>query len=181
MIRLSLGAEKEFKKTVETHCLNLADTYGGKICAALDRQHPRDLYDAKFLFDNEGITTDVKDSFIFYLLSHNRPINELLNPNLKDISVEYTDEFLDMAQSNVSLDELLKTRKRLISDINDSLTGEDRKFIISFAENNPDWSLFRNEKIKDYPSIKWKLLNQRSMKEKKSSEYIDKVKELLER
>ncbi|TKB05558.1 nucleotidyl transferase AbiEii/AbiGii toxin family protein [Desulforhopalus sp. IMCC35007] len=29
--------------------LDFADLYGGKICAALDRQHPRDLFDIKYL------------------------------------------------------------------------------------------------------------------------------------
>ena len=31
--------------------LNFADLYAGKICAALDRQHPRDLYDAFWLLE----------------------------------------------------------------------------------------------------------------------------------
>lgn len=67
-IELAPNAVKEFKKSVTARCLNVADTYGGKICAALDRQHPRDLYDVKYLLENEGITPEVKDSFIFYLI-----------------------------------------------------------------------------------------------------------------
>lgn len=42
-IELASDAVKEFEKSLTARCLNLADTYGGKICAALDRQHPRDL------------------------------------------------------------------------------------------------------------------------------------------
>jgi len=93
----------------------MADTYGGKICAALDRQHPRDLFDVKFLLENEGITTDVKDSFLFYLISHGRPINELLNPSFKDLSKESKNEFLDMAKVNIDFNELVAVRERLVA------------------------------------------------------------------
>lgn len=36
--------------------ISTAELYGGKICAALDRQHPRDLFDIKYLLAHEGIT-----------------------------------------------------------------------------------------------------------------------------
>jgi predicted nucleotidyltransferase component of viral defense system len=36
--------------------VSLDDVYGGKLVAALDRQHPRDLFDVMQLFANEGIT-----------------------------------------------------------------------------------------------------------------------------
>lgn len=35
--------------------VSLADLYGGKLCAALDRQHPRDFYDVKMLLETQGI------------------------------------------------------------------------------------------------------------------------------
>ena len=38
-------AAKNFNTKVSARCLDFADVYGGKICAALDRQHPRDWYD----------------------------------------------------------------------------------------------------------------------------------------
>ena len=117
-IELSKKAQKEFEKSVTLRCLNIADTFGGKICAALDRQHPRDLFDVKNLFDNEGITVDIKDSFIFYLISHNRPINELLNPNFKNIENEYKNEFVSMAKVDVPLDELLEVRVQLVQGVN---------------------------------------------------------------
>jgi predicted nucleotidyltransferase component of viral defense system len=95
VLKLSQNAQKEFGKYLEVRCVGIADAYGGKICAALDRQHPRDLFDIKYLLDNEGITEKIKDSFLFYLISHNRPINELLNPNFKDISKLYHNEFAE--------------------------------------------------------------------------------------
>lgn len=174
-IDLAANAVEEFKKSVTARCLNIADTYGGKICAALDRQHPRDLYDVKYLLENEGITTDVKDSFIFYLISHNRPINELLSPNFKDISREYTEEFVDMAKIEVSLEELLGNREKLVHQIKSSLGEKDKEFLLGFVSNSPDWRLVRDSKIKDYPSVKWKMMNQGKMDKKKIEEYKDKI------
>jgi hypothetical protein len=139
----------------------MPDTYGGKICAALDRQHPRDLYDVKYLFDNEGITEDIKDSFIYDLPSHNRPIDELLNPNFKDISGPFAKEFIEMALAEVSLQDLIQSREKLVKEVRSGLTDRDKKFLLSFIENRPDWTLARDAKIKDFPSVKWKLFNQK--------------------
>lgn len=178
-IELSTKAQKEFEKSVTARCLNIADTFGGKICAALDRQHPRDLFDVKNLFDNEGVTGDVKDSFIFYLISHNRPINELLNPNFKNIEIEYKTEFASMAKVDVPLKELLEVRAQLVQSINNALTNKDKAFLISFVSNNPDWSLVRDDKIKNFPSVKWKLMNQGRMNQKKLDIYVQNVGESL--
>lgn len=181
-IPLSPLAQEKFGVEVDILCLSLPDTFGGKICAALDRQHPRDLFDVKNLFDNEGITADVKDSFIFYLISHNRPINELLNPNFKDIENEYQNEFVSMAKVDIPLDELLEVRVRLVQGIKNSLTENDKKFLISFVSNKVDWSLVRDDKIKDFPSVKWKMFNQEKLELKdkvKHNEYIKNVKEAL--
>ena len=180
-IDLSPKAVSDFQKSVTARCLNLADTYGGKICAALDRQHPRDLFDIKFLLENEGFTTEVKDSFLFYLISHNRPINELLNPNFKDITREYRDEFLEMAQVTITLEELIKYRMKLVEEINKSLTAKDKEFLISFVSNTPDWTLVRDNKIQHYPSVKWKLHNQEKMPERKKADYIEEVRKVLTR
>ena len=169
----------EFKKSIIARCLNIADTYGGKICAALDRQHPRDLYDIKYLFENEGITEDVKDSFILYLISHNRPINELLNPNFKDISREYNEEFVNMAQNEVCIEELLLNRERLVGQIKSSLSEKDKQFIQSFVSNKPNWTLVRDSRIQNFPSVKWKLYNQQNMETKKIKKYIENVERIF--
>ncbi len=176
---LSKKAQDKFKVEVEIQCLSLADTYGGKICAALDRQHPRDLFDVKNLLENEGITVEVKNSFILYLLSHNRPMNEVLNPNLKDISNEYENEFLTMAKEDIPLADLIEARSKLIEEIKNKLTKNDKEFLLSFVSNKPDWSKFCDPKIKDFPSVKWKIMNQEKMAKDKLEQYIDKTKQVL--
>ena len=117
-------AEQEFELSVTARTLSLEDLYGGKICAALDRQHPRDLFDVKLLFENERLTDKVRKAFIVYLISHDRPIVELLNPNLKDIRQTFESEFSGMTLEPVELKELLLTRDTLINTIKSSLNGK---------------------------------------------------------
>ena len=74
--------EKEFGY-VEMQIASLPDLYAGKLCAALDRQHPRDLFDVKFLLENEGLTDNLRKTFLIFLISHQRPMSELLAPNRK--------------------------------------------------------------------------------------------------
>ena len=179
IISLAPSAQKEFGREVEVQCLNLADTFGGKICASLDRQHPRDLFDVMNLLENEGITTDIKDSFIFYLISHNRPINELLDPNFKDIKNEYENEFVSMAKVDITLEKLIETRLNLVTALKNKLTQNDKVFLSSFVSNTPDWSKLRDDKIKDFPSVKWKLMNQERMDKSKLQEYMNKVDKAL--
>lgn len=172
MRQLSPEARKELGRDITIKCLNYSDTYGGKMCAALDRQHPRDLFDIKFLLENEGISEETKDSFLFYLVSHNRPINELLDPNKIDIDRVFKEEFMEMSNSEVSLEELKRVRDEFFEKIKNILNANDKKFLISFVSNEPDWSLVRDAKIKDFPSIKWKLMNQGKIGKTKLEKYI---------
>ncbi len=57
--------------------------------AALDRQHPRDLFDVSALLANEGLTDALRTAFVVYLISHNRPAVELLAPGRLDIEAEF--------------------------------------------------------------------------------------------
>ncbi len=88
---------------------------------------------------------------------------------------EYKDEFVSIAKVDVSLDGLLEVRAQLVQGIKNALTENDKKFLISFVSNKPDWSLVRDDKIKDFPSVKWKLMNQGKMDQKKLNLYVQKV------
>ncbi|NLX24793.1 MAG: nucleotidyl transferase AbiEii/AbiGii toxin family protein, partial [Lentisphaerae bacterium] len=59
---LCASAQIEFERFVESRILCEADIYGGKICAALDRQHPRDLFDVHLMFRNPGLTDDIRSA-----------------------------------------------------------------------------------------------------------------------
>ncbi|MGY3564001.1 hypothetical protein ACVWXP_007326 [Bradyrhizobium sp. USDA 4463] len=75
----------------EMPVVSFADLYAGKIVAALDRQHPRDLFDVKDLLANEGIDDALRKAFIVYLLSHDRPMFEVLSSKQKDMRAQNID------------------------------------------------------------------------------------------
>ena len=173
-------AQELFESTVSIQTLSLADLYGGKICAALDRQHPRDLFDIKLLLENEGLTEKIRKAFIVYLISHPRPINELLNPRLKDFHKVFENEFQGMTLETINFKELVSLRENMVKSISLSLTLNEKRFIISFKEMQPDWELLGLENIKDLPSVKWKLLNISRMDSKKHKMALEKLKSYLE-
>src|SRR5699024_1123060 len=103
---LVASLQDEFELFAAINTLSMEDLYGGKLCAALDRQHPRDLFDVKLLLENEGLTDKILIAFIGYLISHSRPLNELLNPNPVNLSDIYENEFKGMTNKIVPLEEL---------------------------------------------------------------------------
>ena len=135
------------------------DLYAGKICAALDRQHPRDLFDVMLLLDEESLDRDLFRTFLVYLISHRRPIAELLSPARKDISAIFESEFQNMTIEPVSLEELLAARERLVGELRRSITEQDRQFLLSVKGQSPDWSLLGLPGVENLPAVQWKLLN----------------------
>ena len=174
-------AEKEFGY-VEMQVASLPDLYAGKLCAALDRQHPRDLFDVKFLLENEGLTDNLRKTFLIFLISHQRPMAELLAPNRKDISEIYVTEFMQMAQVDVPLVELEQAREDLINQINQDMTENERNFLLSFKSKTPNWELLEMDNIdiiKNLPSVRWKLINLEKLPTQKHKEAYDKLKNIL--
>jgi predicted nucleotidyltransferase component of viral defense system len=110
--RVSPSVEKMFG-FAEARVVSFSDLYAGKIVAALDRQHPRDLFDVRDLLANEGIDDALRRAFIVYVLSHNRPIAEILAPNRKPIGPEFERGFVGMTIKPVSVEELAATREEL--------------------------------------------------------------------
>ncbi len=165
---------------VSTSVVHIDDLYAGKMCAALDRQHPRDFYDIRGLLDNEGISDELMDVFIVYLISSNQPISKLLNPNRIDISHEYEKQFVGMTTTPVELETLLQTREELIETISKKLTQAHKDFLIGFKQGNPDWSLLPFENIKELPSIKWKELNLSKMDDVNKDTATQKLQDTLD-
>jgi predicted nucleotidyltransferase component of viral defense system len=166
----------------EIQVASFPDLYAGKICAALDRQHPRDLFDVKFLLENEGLTEDLRKTFLVFLISHHRPINELLAPNLKDIRGIYESEFASMARTEVPIEELEAVRKNLISIIHESLTPQERQFLLSFKNKQPDWALLSITNAADVaqlPSVRWKMVNLQKLSDAKHLALYEKLKSIL--
>jgi predicted nucleotidyltransferase component of viral defense system len=174
-------AEEVFEKFVTTKTLAFSELYGSKICAALDRQHPRDIFDIMLLLKNEGITEQVRKSFLVYLISHNRPISELLSPNFKDMKPVFEKEFAGMASFDVKYEELLDVRKTLVEEINKKLTDDERAFLLSFKEKAPKWDLLGIKGAEDMPAIKWKLANLTKMGDEKHAQAVHQLKKIIKK
>ena len=155
------------------------DLYAGKICAALDRQHPRDFFDVKCLMEAEGISDEMLEVFIAYLISSNQPIAKLLAPNLINLKQIFQTQFVGMTREPVSLGELEAARVALIEEIHRRLTDDHRQFLIGFKEGSPDWGLLNLERIEELPSVRWKMLNLDKMKADTRREAVVKLRKVL--
>ncbi|WP_342723963.1 nucleotidyl transferase AbiEii/AbiGii toxin family protein [Bradyrhizobium sp. B097] len=139
--------------------VSFADLYAGKLVAALDRQHPRDIFDVRDLLANEGITDDLRKAFIVYLISHDRPISEVIVPRRKDIEHEFTHGFEGMTAEAVTLHELLEARETLIAEIAGKMPQAHRDFLTGFKRGEPDWSMLGVPGAADLPAVRWKQIN----------------------
>ena len=71
-------------------------------------------------------------------------------------------------------------QESMIKKVQNSLTEEDKLFILAFKEVAPDWSTYN---FGAYPSIKWKLMNLEKIKvgnPKKHKELYDSLKRKLD-
>ena len=144
---------------VETRVLALQDLYGGKLHAALDRQHQRDLFDVKLLYQHEGLTEDIFRVFMVYVASSNRPMHELLAPAAPPLDALYGEEFAGMTRDGVSEEALDETRLRLHADIRQRLTGDIATFLLSLHDSEPDFALIGLPGAARLPAVGWKLAN----------------------
>jgi len=158
---LCAKAQDEFEAFVTMPVVPVGQLYGGKICAALDRQHPRDLFDIKYLLENEGFSDDVRQGFLFCLLGSDRPINEVISPNFQDHRKAMENQFTGMSTEEFSYDDFEATREKLVEKIHENLTDKDKDFLLSVKNVTPDWSLYDFER---FPAVQWKLHNLQKLK-----------------
>jgi len=162
----------------EIQVVSFADLFAGKLVAALDRQHPRDLFDVQHLLANEGIDETLYQTFLAYILSHNRPAHELLRPRLKDIRQAFEREFVGMTVSETSLDMLLANREQLVEEIRSRLDEPSKFFLRSFHMLRPNWDLISSPTIRNLPAIQWKLINLERLKIENPEKYQAMLREL---
>lgn len=176
--RVSPKVEQQFG-FAEMPVVNFADLYAGKIMAALDRQHPRDLFDVRDLLANEGIDDTLRKAFIVYLLSHNRPMAEVIAPQRLDISAEYKRGFEGMMDQPVTLADLIQAREDLIAEVVGNMPEEHKRFLISVKKGEPDWSLLDLPGANDLPAVRWKLENLGKLDEGRRAQLLKGLNEAL--
>jgi hypothetical protein len=141
------------------------DLFGGKLHAAVDRQHPRDLFDVKLLYENEGLTDALFGTFLIYVASSGRPPHELLKPSIIGIDEMFAREFEGMTIEPVSLNDLKATREQLFKDLLARLDDNAMRFLLSLHDTEPDFDAIGLPQAAELPAVKWKLLNLTKLKE----------------
>jgi hypothetical protein len=158
---LSEKAQEEFGLYCEATIVPQTLLYGGKIAAALSRQHPRDLFDVKYM---DLPLSEVREGLIFCLLGSDRPIHESFAPKLLDQRLAIVNQFEGMTDISFSYEDFEQTRAKLITDVRSLMTDGDKQFLLSFESGEPLWDGYEFEYFKNYPSIQWKLLNLAKLK-----------------
>lgn len=161
LLPLCEKAQSLFGVEVDARIVSMPQLYGGKISAALSRQHPRDLFDIKQM---DIPLADVKSGLIFCLLGSDRPIHESFAPSLIDQHEAMERQFSGMSEMPFSYDDFEATRAKLVRDVNSVMTEEDRRFLIAFEELSLDWESSPYPSFRDYPSVKWKIQNLQRLK-----------------
>lgn len=180
-MRVAEAAETEFGRSASANVISHAELFGGKICAALDRQHPRDLFDVHLMLENEGLNEEIRLGFIALLLSGNRPIHEMIRPNFQDQKQAFETQFAGMAFTPFSYADFEATRERLVQEINQGWSDNDRALLLGFKQGKPDWSLFPLENLSRMPAVQWKLLNIQKLIKKNPNKHAEQLKALEDR
>lgn len=168
-------AQEAFEVFCAIPVVSMSQLYGGKLCAALDRQHPRDLFDVKLMLEKEGFTEEIKRGLIYGLVSSTRPTHEMLDPNLQDQQSAYENQFMGMSDVPFSYVDYEQTRDLLISTIRERLSAADKAFLLSFNRLEPDWSHYN---FQTFPSVRWKLLNLENFRQQNPVEWLRQIDKL---
>lgn len=168
---LSKYAQNRFERELTVPMLDPDELYASKLVAALDRQHPRDLFDVMLLLAGRGITPRIRRAFTVYLAGHNRPIHELLSPHAKDIKAEFESDFAGMTEQEVTLEQLLATREVLFRTLPSTLDAAEREFLRAVNRREPSGELLGLPGIEQLPAIRWKLMNLNMLAQKNARKY----------
>lgn len=163
----------------EIAVVSFADLYAGKMVAALDRQHPRDFFDVRDLLANEGIDDALRRAFIVYLLSHNRPMAEVLAARPKPFTAEFQRGFTGMTVEPMAEAELLAVRDRLKDIVVGEMSNAHRRFLVSFERGEPEWDLLGLPSISELPAVQWRQHNLDSLTAERRAELVAQLEALL--
>jgi len=104
---------------------------------------------------------------------------ELLNPHCGDLRPVFEREFQEMVIEPVTAEELRVVGERLVSRLREEMTKEERRFIVSVKEGEPQWNLLGVPGIENLPGVRWKLQNIRRMARTKHREALQKLRDYL--
>ena len=164
--------------SAEMAILSRQELYGGKFCAALDRQHPRELFDVAQFFGREGSVRDVKDGFLAMALGHNRPLHELLAPHPLDQRATFASQFAGMSDVPFSVEEHEAAFRRLVGEIGETLTAEDWARLVAFTALEAGAEVFGIPGLERLPAIQWKRKNLETLRERDPKRFSENTEAL---
>jgi hypothetical protein len=160
MARLHPTAEELFATHVAARLLANAEVYAGKAVAALDRQHPRDLFDVWIRYHDGGYSSSDLDVFAVYLAGHNRPPHEILTDRDRPLADLYVASLVGMTSGNTpSVEELDATRRQFRLDVLRRMSSQAREFLTSFFALDPAWDALPFSGLEQLPALQWKQRN----------------------
>jgi predicted nucleotidyltransferase component of viral defense system len=169
-------AQEEFGMYCNARIVPLSQLYGGKIAAALSRQHPRDMFDLSYMDENK--IDNLKRGFMFALLGSDKPVVESLSPNTINQQEALENQFRGMTDAPFSYEDYKRTREKLITYVNSTLSGEDKAFLVGFEEGTPQWENSGYSDLRDFPAVNWKLLNINKLKTQNPAKHNKEVGKL---
>lgn len=178
---LNAEAGRIFTTDVSAPVLASDELYGSKLVAAMDRQHPRDIFDVLGLYNERGLAPEIVECFVCYLAGHNRPVHEVLFSNDIDLSTAFENEFVGMTRTPITLEELQKVRAKLKKELPARLTKDQRQFLIGLVAGEPDWTLMKCRHLEKLPAVQWKLHNLGRLKKSNPQKFARQTEELRAR
>jgi hypothetical protein len=169
-------AQEEFEMYCKARIVPTEQLYGGKIAAALSRQHPRDLFDYNYMETDKIV--GLKRGFVFALLGSDKPFVESLSPNSINQQEALENQFRGMTDIPFTYKNYETAREQLIAFINAMLNEEDKLFLASFEEGDPQWEKSAYRDFRDFPSVQWKLLNVNKLKTQNPAKHRQEVDRL---
>ena len=173
------GAVAERLGFASINVASFPDLYAGKIVAALDRQHPRDLFDVHHLLANEGIGDALRTAFVIYLLSHGRSLYALLSPKHRDLTLEFERGLAHLVNVPVTVAALVETRDALVADLVERMPDRHKRFLLSFELGEPDWGLLDVHHAKNLPAVRWRVLKNRRLDAEERESLVSRLEAAL--
>ena len=117
------------------------------------------------------------------LLSANRPLYEIIVPNILDRESVFYSEFQGMTDTDFTYEQHIETLKYLIKIVQRYLRENYKNQLLDFVSLNADFASFNIQNLEKFPAVKWKIHNLEKLREinfeKFKDEYI-KLKQILD-
>ncbi|MBW8312949.1 MAG: nucleotidyl transferase AbiEii/AbiGii toxin family protein [Rhizobium sp.] len=158
-LELHPDVERRFG-SARAQVLDFLDLYAGKLCAALSRQHPRDLFDVGLLMDAGRFDIALWHTFLVYLTASPKPAAEMLAPaDPREFTEIFENHFKGMTVAPVAEKTLLDHRTRLLTGIGRMIDDASIALLESVEEERPDFGLIGLPQAANLPGVRRKLQN----------------------